>query len=324
MSDMINGQPVNWQPLDDWEERAKQIAGKLRRRREGLRFVGVAGDYAQADVYPGSVLQLVAFVHAEEPEYTLGSLEAIDETPVRVDWLSDGYLFEQARVFADEVTAHRLATLRPLLTLDQVVRDVLIALRDDYFSPEERRRRIERLLGGALERLDAYEKSQEGAEVAKAFIWGIGPALCHLVDEPPSTTRLLARFVGAARVRRMPEATAAVREAFALDQHDPSVLLEQGRRLAALAVEGGLDAEQIGGLVVRGERAVDVLNEAGDGAGAVFAALATAARIDGSAVRAQPCFRAGAAYRELAQSIYGRPDVQPLRHVIYEIKTANR
>jgi hypothetical protein len=238
--------------------------------------------------------------------------------------LSDGYLFEQARVFADEVTAHRLATLRPLLTLDQVVRDVLIALRDDYFSPAERKRRIERLLEGALERLDAYEASEEGAEVAEAFIWGIGPALCHLVDEPPSTTRLLARFAGAARVRRMPEATVAVREALALDESDPSVVLDQARRLARLAVEGELSGDQFDGLVVRGERAVSVLNAAGDGAGAVFAALATAARVDRAAVQAQPDFRAGAAYRELAQSIYGRPDVQPLRHVIYEIKSANR
>lgn len=324
MSDTINGQPVSWQPIDDWEERAKQIAGKLRRRREGLRFVGVAGDYAQADVYPGSVLQLVAFVHAEEPEYTLGALEAIDHTPVRVDWLNDGYLFEQARVFADEITAHRLATLRPLLTLDQVVRDVLIALRDDYFSPAERRRRIERLLEGALERLDAYEASQEGAVVAEAFIWGVGPALCHLVDEPPSTTRLMARFSGAARVRRMPEASVAVRETLALDDRDPSVVLDQARRLAGLAVEGELNGEQLDGLVVRGERAVRALNEAGDGVGAAFAALATAARIDRAAAQAQPDFRAGAAYRELAQSIYGRPDVQPLRHVIYEIKSANR
>ena len=330
---VLGGKPVSWQGFENWEERAQRIATMLRQRQEQIRYVGVAGDYALGDVYGASVVTLVVFFHDWRPDYTIGPVQAMEEMPVALDWVTDAFLVEVQPALEDDLRAHRLATLKPLLTLDRVVRDVLVDFRDQYFGHEERAARVERLLGQALQRLSRYEGEGTAVDAVEAFLWGYGPALCHLVDEPPSSRRLLQRFSGAARVLRMRPLAEATTEVFGLNGRDPAVVMADVEALRSLAEAHVRQtrSEAIGGLaplwasdLAKAGQASRVLAAAGDEAGAVFAALSAATTIDTRTEGEVPGLREQTAYRELAQRIFGSPDVAVLRHAIYEVKAVGR
>ena len=333
MTDMLGGKPVSWDRPENWEDRAKRIAGMLKQRQEAIRLVGICGDYALGDVFGGSVLTMVVFLHDWRPDYTIGHLQAMEEMPVVLDWVTDAYLMEKEPALADDRRAHRLATLQPLLTLDKVIRDVLVQFRDEYFGAEERDRRTDRLIQYSLKRLDHYEASGHAIDAVEAFLWGYGPALCHAVDEPPSSRRLLQRFGGAARVRRVRPLVETTVEEFGLGSRDAAEVLAQTEALAALAesyvrqsradVVGGLSPLWASDLAKAG-RAVEALTESGEGESAVFAAMASAANIDASTEHAVPGFRDYAGYVEIADALFGKPDASALRHVAYETRGALR
>lgn len=333
MTEALGGKPVSWDPPANWEDRARRIAAMLRQRQEQVRFVGVTGDYACGNAGPCSILTLVVFLHDWRPDYHLGTVQAMEEMPVALDWVTDAYLVDIEAALADDVRAHRLATVQPVLTLDRVVRDVLVDFRDQYFSHDERARRVERLLEFALKRLGQYEAGGPAVEAAEAFLWGYGPALCHLVDEPPSTRRLLERFAGAARVRRLRPVVDATRAAFALDDRDQGELaaaLQDFQELAEDHVRRTRN-EAVGGLtpqwastLAKARRAHAVLRGDGDDAGAAWALIAAATTIDRATEHAVPGFRACVGYGALADAIFGRPPVAPLRHAVYEIKGSAR
>ncbi|HJN91857.1 MAG TPA: hypothetical protein QGF05_03895, partial [Dehalococcoidia bacterium] len=71
MSDTLGGKPVSWDRPENWEDRAKRIAGMLKQRQEAIRLVGICGDYPLGDVFGGSVLTMVVFLHDWRPDYTI-------------------------------------------------------------------------------------------------------------------------------------------------------------------------------------------------------------------------------------------------------------
>lgn len=332
MSDAIGGKPVVWDPPENWEERAKRIARLLRQREDKIRAIGVAGDYADGTLSPSSVLTLVVFFPDYRPDYTFGAVQSMEEMPVALDWVTTAYLIETEPILADDVRSHRLATLQPLVTYDRVVQEVLTAFRDQYFGREERERRIERLLGQASRRMASYEAGGAAVEAVNAFLWGYGPAMCHLVDEPPSRRHLLVRFRNAARVRRLSEAAKDTIAGLRLGEREAESTLaaaERLRDLAELHVREG-HAEAIGELLPRwtselakGRRSVQVYVSAGEREAAVFAASAVGASIDVQAEAEVPGFHRREGYAEIAAALFGTPDAAALRSAARAVRAAS-
>ena len=161
-------------------------------------------------------------------------------------------------------------------------------------------------------------------------MFGIGPALCHVVDEPPARRRLLPRFRAAARVRRRPELAGEVAAALALPQRDAAATLRQAEALRDLAEAHirATHADAVSGLlpdwasaIEKGRRSVAVLGE-DDPEAAAFAAVVTGLVVDQAATAVSPRFRATPGYRERASDLYGRCDVAALRHVLHEVRAA--
>ncbi|MDE2639593.1 MAG: hypothetical protein OXI03_03310, partial [Chloroflexota bacterium] len=168
------------------------------------------------------------------------------------------------------------------------------------------------------------------AEAWAAFVFGIGPAFCHLVDEPPARRRLLPRFRAAARVRRMPSLAGEVAAAFALPERDAAEALRHAQDLRDLAEAHirATHADAVSGLlpdwasaIEKGRRSVAVL-EGSDPEAAAFAAVVTGLVVDQAATAVSPGFQRSPGYRERASELYGRCDVAVLRHVLHEVRAA--
>ena len=228
---------IDWTPQPDWRPRLLRICERLHRRQPAVRAFLVAGDYAHGVQAADSVLTCIAFFPDWRPDYTLGAVQALDGLPVALDWPTTAFLVEIEPALQDDVRAHRLATAQPLLSYDQTLDGVLRDFRDRYFAPDERAARVRRLCDRAAALIDrgAVARPDPEAEAWEAFVFGIGPALCHLVDEPPARRRLLPRFRAAARVRRMLSLAGEVAAAFALPERDAAEALRHAQDLRDLA-----------------------------------------------------------------------------------------
>ncbi len=329
MGDTLGGKPVSWDPADNWQERAKRIAAFLRQQEPRIRAIGVSGDYAAGDLSPASVLTLLVFFPDYRPDYTLGTVQSMEGMPVALDWVTTAYLVETEPILEDDLRAHRLATLQPLAVYDAVLRGVLTEFRDRYFSREERERRLHRLLSYALQRLDMYRRDGHAVDAVNAFLWGYGPALCHLVDEPPSRRRLLVRFRDAARVRRLRPAVEATVDAFGLDRREPQAVLAATENLRAFAEEHVRERhnEAIGGLLptwasdlAKARQALSFLMTEGEVEAAVFAAMAAGVAVDTLAAREVPGFHGRAGYAETVRDLFGLPDEERLREAMRQVR----
>ncbi|MXY78706.1 MAG: hypothetical protein F4Y94_03195 [Chloroflexi bacterium] len=322
---------IDWTPQPDWRPRLLRICERLHRRQPAVRAFLVAGDYAHGVQAADSVLTCIAFFPDWRPDYTLGAVQALDGLPVALDWPTTAFLVEIEPALQDDVRAHRLATAQPLLSYDQTLDGVLRDFRDRYFAPDERAARVRRLCDGAAALIDHGGRARPGPEVEawEAFVFGIGPALCHVVDEPPARRRLLPRFRAAARVRRMPSLAGQVAAAFALPERDAAEALRHAQDLRDLAEAHirATHADAVSGLlpdwasaIEKGRRSVAVLQD--DPEAAAFAAVVTGLVVDQAATAVSPGFRRSPGYRERASELYGRCDVAVLRHVLHEVRAA--
>ena len=324
---------IDWTPQPDWRPRLLRICERLRARQPAIRAFLVAGDYAHGVQAPDSVLTCIAFFPDWRPDYTLGAVQALDGLPVALDWPTTAFLVEVEPALQDDIRAHRLATAQPLLSYDQTLDGVLRDFRDRYFVPDERTARVRRLCDRAAALIDHGPSGATPVGPAyawEAFVSGIGPALCHLVDEPPARRRLLPRFRAAARVRRRPSLAGEVAASLALPERDAAETLRQAEALRDLAEAHirATHADAVSGLlpdwasaIEKGRRSVAVLRE-DDPEAAAFAAVVTGLVVDQAATAVSPRFRATPGYREQASDLYGRCDVGALRHVLHEVRAA--
>lgn len=317
---------IDWTPQPDWRQRLLRITDRLKQRQREIRAFLITGDYAHGVQAADSVLTVVAFFPDWRPDYPLGAVQALDGLPVALDWPTTAFLVEVEPLLEDDVRAHRLATAQPLVSYDATLDGVLRDFRDRYFSPAERAARVRRL----LERADALLADGRGPQASwHAFLDGFGPALCHLVDEPPAHRRLLPRFRDAARVRRLASLSEHVTDALGLEGRDPAKLFALAEDLRDLAEAHIRDthADAVSGLlplwasaVDKGRRSVAVLSEDGDVSAAAFAAVATAINVDDAAAAVSSRSQDDPAYRTLASRLYGAPDRAALRHAVHEIR----
>ena len=322
---------IAWTPPPAWRPRLIRVCERLRRRQPAVRAFLGAGDYAHGVQAPDSVLTCIAFFPDWRPDYTLGAVQALDGLPVALDWPTTAFLVEIEPALQDDVRAHRLATAQPLLSYDQTLDGVLRDFRDRYFAPDERAARVRRLCDRAAALIDrgAVARPDPEAEAWEAFVFGIGPALCHLVDEPPARRRLLPRFRAAARVRRMPSLAGEVAAGLGLPERDAAEALRHAQDLRDLAEAHirATHADAVSGLlpdwasaIEKGRRSVAVLLD--DPEAAAFAAVVTGLVVDQAATAVSPGFRRSPGYRERASELYGRCDVGALRHVLHEVRAA--
>lgn len=324
---------IDWTPQPDWRPRLLRICERLRRRQPAVRAFLVAGDYAHGVQAADSVLTCIAFFPDWRPDYTLGAVQPLDGLPVALDWPTTAFLVEVEPALQDDIRAHRLATAQPLLSYDPTLDGVLRDFRDRYFAPDERAARVRRLCDRAAALIDRGAVAGTGlapAEAWEAFVFGVGPALCHVVDEPPARRRLLPRFRAAARVRRMPSLAGDVAGALALPQRDAAAALRHADALRDLAEAHirATHADAVSGLlplwasaIEKGRRSVAVLGER-DPEAAAFAAVVTGLVVDQAATAVSPGFRLSPGYRERASELYGRCDAGALRHVLHEVRAA--
>lgn len=342
MPDTLHGKPVDWTPQPDWRQRLLRITDRLKQRQPEIRAFLVTGDYAHGAPAPDSVLTCIAFFPDWRPDYPLGPVQALDGLPVALDWPTTATLVEVEPLLQDDLRAHRLATAQSLVSYDSTLDGVLRDFRDRYFSPSERRARIRRLCDhadalltpdgpGSASPNPGAQQSPAGHPSAPfdAFTFGFGPALCHLVDEPPARRRLLQRFRDAARVRRLSPLADHVTQALGLHDRDLAALLRLAEALRDLAEAHirATHADAVGGLLPvwasaldKGRRSVDVLSAEDDLPAAAFAACVSGLLIDQAAARVSRRFRAEPAYRALAARLYGAPDLPALRHGVHEIR----
>lgn len=323
---------IDWTPQPDWRPRLIRVCERLRRRQPAVRAFLVAGDYAHGVQDADSVLTCIAFFPDWRPDYTLGAVQALDGLPVALDWPTTAFLVEIEPALQDDIRAHRLATAQPLLSYDQTLDGVLRDFRDRYFAADERAARVRRLCDRAAALIDrgAVARPDPEAEAWEAFVFGIGPALCHLVDEPPARRRLLPRFRAAARVRRTPSLAGEVAAALGLPERDAAEALRHAQDLRDLAEAHirATHADAVSGLlplwasaVEKGRRSAAVLEES-DPEAAAFAAVVTGLVVDQAATAVSPGFRRSPGYGERASELYGRCDVAALRHVLHEVRAA--
>ena len=326
----LSGKPVDWNPHADWQEHAARIVAMLRRRDLTIRAVSVTGDYASNDLFSGSVLILILFVHDSRPLYTQGAVQSLEGMPVALDWVTTAYIDEPETILSNDLQAHRLATAKSIAAYDRVLRDELSAFRDHYFSQAERAQRIEHLLAHADLCLDEAADSARRGRAMDAFLWGFGPALCHAVDESPSCRRAFVRFRNAVRVRQSPQLAADVVAAYGLAGRDVTEILAVAERFQAAAETyiRTRHSESLGRVtpywkseLSKGREAVRALTEMGDQDGAAFAALATGTAIETLMAREAPEFLGTPAYAQVAGALYGQPDIDVLRRVVRAIRT---
>ncbi len=344
MADTLHGKPVDWTPQPDWRQRLLRITDRLKQRQPEIRAFLVTGDYAHGAPAADSVLTCIAFFPDWRPDYPLGPVQALDGLPVALDWPTTATLVEIEPLLQDDLRAHRLATAHSLVSYDPTLDAVLRDFRDRYFSPPERSARVRRLCDHADALLSPASPDQAGPDQAAprsprhdpsaafdAFSFGFGPALCHLVDEPPARRRLLQRFRAAARVRRLSPLAEQVTQALGLHDRDPAVVLRLAEELRDLAEAHirATHADAVSGLLPawasaldKGRRSVDVLSADDDLAAAAFAACATGLVIDQAAARVSRRFREDPGYRALAARLYGAPDLSALRHAVHEIRAS--
>ena len=303
----------------------------LRRRDLTIRAVAVTGDYASNDLFSGSVLILLMFVHDSRPLYTQGAVQSLEGMPVALDWVTTAYIDEPETILTNDLHSHRLATAKSIAAYDRVLRDDLTAFRDRYFSRVERERRIDHLLAYADLCLDGAAEAARRGRAMDAFLWGFGPALCHAVDEPPSCRRAFARFRNAARVRQCPQLAADVVSAYGLAGRDVAEILAATARLQAVAETyvRARHSESLGRVtpywkseLSKGREAVRTLAGMGDQEGAAFAALATGTAIDTLMAREVPEFLHTPSYAQASGTLYGQPDIDALRHVVWGVRAA--
>jgi hypothetical protein len=324
---------IDWTPQPDWRPRLLRICERLRQRQPAIRAFLVAGDYAHGVQAPDSVLTCIAFFPDWRPDYTLGAVQALDGLPVALDWPTTAFLVEVEPALRDEIRAHRLATAQPLLSYDPTLDGVLRDFRDRYFAPDERAARVRRLCDRAAALIDrgpAGATATHPAEPWEAFVFGMGPALCHAVDEPPARRRLLPRFRAAARVCRRASLGGEAAAALSLPGRDAHAALRQAEALRDLAESHirATHADAVSGLlpawasaIEKGRRSVAVLRD-DDPEAAAFVAVVTGLVVDREATAVSSAFRATPGYRERAADLYGRCDVAALRHVLHEVRAA--
>ena len=329
MPDTLHGKPVDWIPQPDWRQRLLRITDRLKQRQPQIRAFLIAGDYAHGAQAPDSVLTCIAFFPDWRPDYPLGPVQALDGLPVALDWPTTAYLVEVEPVLEDDIRAHRLATAQSLVSYDSTLDGVLRDFRDRYFSPPERRARVRRLCDHARACLDTAASGDQPHAAFDAFASGLGPALCHLVDEPPARRRLLQRFRDAARVPGLTPLADQVTTALGLQAADPTSRLQLAHELRDIAEAHirATHADAVSDLLPtwasalhKGRRSVEVLSAGNDLPAAAFAACATALNIDQAAVRVSSRFHNDPAYRALADRLYGAPDLPVLRHALHEIR----
>ena len=326
---------LDWTPQPDWRPRLLRICERLRQRQPAIRAFLVTGDYAHGVQAPDSVLTCIAFFPDWRPDYTLGAVQALDGLPVALDWPTTAFLVEVEPALQDDIRAHRLATAQPLLSYDATLDGVLRDFRDRYFAPEERAARVRRLCDHAAALIDpagdpgqAASRAVGQAAAWEAFVFGIGPALCHVVDEPPARRRLLPRFRAAARARRRAPLGGQAAAALGLEGRDAEAALRQAESLRDLA-EAHIRAthgDAVSGLlppwasaIEKGRRSVALLRH-DDAEAATFAAVVTGLVVDQAAAAVSAAFRATPGYREQAPDLYGRCDRAVLRHVLHEVR----
>ena len=319
---------LDWTPQPDWRPRLLRLCQRLRQRQPDIRAFLLAGDYAHGAQAADSVLTCIAFFPDWRPDYSLGPVQALDGLPVALDWPTTAFLVEVDVALQDDIRAHRLATAQPLLSYDPTLDGVLRDFRDRYFHPDERAARVRRLCDRAALLLDGPHP--DPVTPWQAFIDGIGPALCHLVDEPPARRRMLPRFRDAARVRRLEPLAGQVAAALRLPDRDPVRALAQAEALRdhAEARIRATHADAISGLLPqwtsaleKGRRSVAVLQHEGDPLAATFAAVVTGLCIDQAAAGVSARFRTDPGYADRAAALYGPTDIVALQHVLHAVRS---
>ena len=320
--------PLDWTPQPDWRQRLLRLCDRLRQRQPDIRAFLITGDYAHGTPAPDSVLTCIAFFPDWRPDYPLGPVQALDGLPVALDWPTTAFLVEVEVALQDEIRAHRLATAETLRSYDTTLDGVLRDFRDRYFHPQERAARVRRCCDHAGARLG--DPAPGPAAGWEAFLDGIGPALCHRVDEPPARRRMLAHFRDAARVRRLGGLPDDVGRALGLPQRDPAQALagaEAMRDLAEARIRA-THADAISGLLPqwastmeKGRRSVACLQDEGDPLGASFAAVVTGLLVDQAAAAVSSRFRTDSGYAACATALYGLADLAALQHALHKVRS---